>query len=78
MMLTRIPLMDDIAEQLALRDRYRRKLAFRKTPEQRMLEMANLQAYTWSVLRNSPCGYAHFLRRNFKARAIDVREYNVS
>jgi hypothetical protein len=61
--------MDDISEQLALRDRYRRKLWMLKTPEQRVEDMAKRSRAT---LSQSPEGYAHFLRRNFKARAIDV------
>jgi hypothetical protein len=65
--------MDDIAEQFALRDRFRRKLALAKTPEERMREMAIRQraASEWAV--RSSEGYKHFMRRNFKARAIDVR-----
>ena len=66
--------MDDLAEQFARRDRLRRAMAPRKTPEQRMADMAALQRRCWEVLRNSLQGYAHFLRRNFKARAIDVKK----
>lgn len=66
--------MDDLAEQFARRDRLRRKLALEKTPEQRMRDMARLQERMWATLRSSPDGYAHFLRRNYKARAIKVRD----
>ena len=62
--------MDDIAAQLAARDRLRRHLEAKKTYSQRLREMAELQAATWQRLRQSPEGYAHFLRRNFKARSI--------
>jgi hypothetical protein len=65
--------MDELAEQLARRDRVRRFLAMKKTPEQRMTDMAKLQRAMWERMRSSPEGYAHFLRRNFKARAIDVK-----
>jgi hypothetical protein len=65
--------MDDLAEQLARRDRYRRKLAWAKTPEQRMREMAEMQERAWAVLRSNPAGYAWFMRRNFKARAVRAR-----
>jgi hypothetical protein len=68
--------MDDLAEQLARRDRLRRALALQKTPEQRMEEMDILQKSMWETLMRSPEGYAHFLRRNFKARAIDVKDPN--
>jgi hypothetical protein len=65
---------DDITEQLARRDSFRRKLALRMTPEQRMHEMAQRQRALEELLERSGEGYLHFLRRNFKARAIDVRE----
>jgi hypothetical protein len=64
--------MDDIADQLAIRDRLRRKLALQKTPEQRMEDMGRLQERVWATMRSSPDGYAHFLRRNFKARSISA------
>jgi hypothetical protein len=62
--------MDDLTEQLARRDRLRRKLALLKTPEQRMADFARLQQRMWTTLLSNPQGYAHFLRRNFKARAV--------
>jgi hypothetical protein len=37
-----------------------------------MRDMMALQQATWDQLLRSPKGYAHFLRRNFKARAIDI------
>ena len=63
---------DETAAQLAARDRLRRKLALRKTPAQRVADMARLQEAMWATLRRSPEGYRHFLRRNFKARAISA------
>jgi hypothetical protein len=65
--------MDDISEQLAIRDSFRRKLNMRRTPAERMEVMARLQQSMWETFRHSPKGYAHFLRRNFAKRAIDVR-----
>jgi hypothetical protein len=56
----------------SLRDRFRRKQAARETYSERMQKMAILQDATWKTLRASPTGWAHFLKRNFKARAIDV------
>jgi hypothetical protein len=64
--------MDDLATKLAMRDRYLRKLALAKSPEERMRDMAALQARMWATMRSSPAGYAHFLRRNFKARAVKI------
>jgi hypothetical protein len=68
----------EIAEQLAIRDRFRRKMAARETYSQRMAKMAELQEATWKVLQASPTGWAHFLRRNFKARAIDVQHLDAT
>jgi hypothetical protein len=62
--------MDEIAEQLAIRDRMRRRHWQSLTPEQRLDAMIRLQEQAWAILRSSEAGYAHFMRRNFKARAI--------
>lgn len=67
---------DDIAAQLARRDRLRRRLALQKTPEQRMQDMAQLQKSMWATLLSSPEGYAHFLRRNYRARAVRRRDHH--
>ena len=70
--------MTDPIEQLMTRDRLRRRLASRATPAERVRDLARLQEASWAILRQSPEGYAHFLRRNFKARAIEVRDPNAS
>jgi hypothetical protein len=64
--------MQDISAQLARRDRLRAHMALQKTPQERMAAMAKLQEAAWERIRLSPEGYAHFMRRNFKARAIKV------
>jgi hypothetical protein len=51
---------------------FRRRFRLRQTPAERMRAMRRLQETAWAALRRSPDGYAHFLRRNFKARAIRV------
>ncbi len=61
---------EKLAQQLAARDRLRRHLSRQKTPRERMAEMARLQRRAREILQKSPEGYARFLRRNFKARAI--------
>jgi hypothetical protein len=63
---------DELTDQLAVRDRFRRKLARLQSPAERVRSMARIQKNMWATLRSSPEGYAHFLRRNFKARAIDI------
>jgi len=35
-----------------------------------MADMARLHQAMWATLMSSPDGYAHFLRRNYKARAV--------
>lgn len=40
------------------------------SPDKRIQAMMDLQQKAWDLLRSSPQGYAHFLRRNFKARAM--------
>jgi hypothetical protein len=70
--------MNEIDEQLARRDRFLRHRWASLTPAQRFQEMMDLQQSTWDLLRSSPEGYAHFLRRNFKARAIDVGDRDAS
>jgi hypothetical protein len=64
--------MNPAGDQLAFASDLRRRLTLRKTPSQRMRDMRRLQETAWATLRRSPTGYAHFLRRNFKARAIAV------
>jgi hypothetical protein len=69
---------EEISRQFALRDRMRKKLAAQETYSQRMEKMARLQEATWRALQASPAGWAHFLRRNFKARAIDIANPNAA
>jgi hypothetical protein len=61
--------MDDISQQLQVRDRLRKRLAAQMTPEQRLQRMAELQAYAWAVLQQNPEGLERFWRRNFRQRA---------
>jgi hypothetical protein len=64
--------MDEIADQLARRDRVRRFRSRQKTAEERMAQMARMQEQAFALLRQNPEGYARFLRRNYKARSIRV------
>ena len=70
--------MNEIEEQLARRDRFMRRRWAAMSPEKRIQAMMDLQQKAWDLLRSSPNGYAHFLRRNFKARAINVEEPHAS
>ncbi len=69
---------DDLSEQLARRDRLRKHLAAQATPSERLRDMARLQQRSWDLLRMNPEGYAHFIRRNFKARVIPVQDPDAS
>jgi len=62
----------NLQEQLARRDRFLQRQWAAMTPAERFRGMMELQQRSWDLLRSSPEGYAHFLRRNFKARAIHV------
>jgi len=64
--------MDHLSKQLAIRDRMRKRLTAQSTPAERLEKMLRLQRRAWDLLQQSPQGYAHFLRRNFKARAIAI------
>jgi hypothetical protein len=64
--------MDELTEQLAIRDRFVRRRSLLMSPAQRIEAMRRLQQSAWDRLRQSPEGYAHFIRRNFKARAVDT------
>jgi len=66
--------MDDIAEQFAQRDRFRRRRRMMMTPAQRMAEMLRLQEQAWATLCASPKGYENFMRNNFRKRAIDIKD----
>jgi hypothetical protein len=61
--------MEDITEQLALRDRYLKKVNGAKTPEQRMAEAWVFLKFVDATMRSNPAGYAKFVRRNYKKRA---------
>jgi len=63
--------MDNLTEQFSLRDRMRKRMWAQKTPSQRLHDMARRQQLALELLRQSPEGYARFLRRNFRARALN-------
>jgi hypothetical protein len=66
--------MDPSIEQaLAARDRYRRAINARRTPQERLAAMKALQDRAWRAM--SPAGRDHFIQRNRRLRAIDVSQY---
>ena len=64
--------MEDIAAEFAKRDRFLRAQREGQTYTERMERMIVLQQASWDLLCSNPAGYAHFMRRNMKKRAISV------
>jgi hypothetical protein len=40
------------------------------TPSERLAAMRSLMASSWAALQRHPEGMAHWLRRNYRARAV--------
>jgi hypothetical protein len=59
---------DDLAEHLAIRDRFRRKLARAVPFDERVRRL--LDSAGAPVLIQSPAGREHFIRHNFRLRAV--------
>ncbi|MEX0671169.1 MAG: hypothetical protein WD060_12000 [Pirellulales bacterium] len=57
---------------LSARDRHAAAASLVRSPEERLQAMQELIAGSWAMLEANPEGLAHFLRRNYKARAIAV------
>jgi hypothetical protein len=65
--------MDDIAQKLAARDSFLRKMSALQTADERMRDMWRLQQASWERLKRIPQAWDLYKRRQFKMRAIDVR-----
>ncbi|HEX4125835.1 MAG TPA: hypothetical protein VHY37_14000 [Tepidisphaeraceae bacterium] len=65
--------MDEIAEKLATRDSFLRKMAARQTVDQLMREMWEMQQASWDQLQRIPEAWNLYKRQQFKQRAIDAR-----
>lgn len=62
--------MDEIAEKIELRNRVMRRMYLQLTPEQRIERMRQLHEWGLQRFRDSPEGFANFVRRNLARRAI--------
>ena len=62
----------DIATALQWRARAAQRLRGQETGEQRLLRLARLQSAAFALLRTSPDGFEHFLRRNLASRRVKV------
>jgi hypothetical protein len=60
--------------ELAARDRYLRHKMWQMTPRERLAAMARLMEQSRALLEKNPEAMAHFMRRNFKARATRADE----
>lgn len=63
---------DSIDQAIDIRTRYLRQMCERRTADERLAEAAKLQQVSFRVLRESPSGYQHFLRRNMASRRAEV------
>ena len=63
---------ESIQAAIDIRTRYRRRLQQSRTASERLAEFAKLQQASFRVLRKSPRGYRHFLRRNLVSRRAEV------
>jgi hypothetical protein len=63
---------DSIDRAIDIRTRYQRQMWENRTADERLAEMAKLQQVSFRVLRESPSGYQHFLRRNMASRRAEV------
>jgi hypothetical protein len=61
---------DPTADMLTARDRARRARDRALSPAERLAAMRQLIERSWGALERHPEGRAHFLRRNFRARAV--------
>jgi hypothetical protein len=65
--------MDNVEQQLAIRDSFLRKMAAKQSADERMREMWRLQKASWERLQRIPEAWELYKRQQFKQRAIDVR-----
>ena len=63
---------DDVEAAIVARNRFQRRLSEQRTPGERLAELARLQQASFRLLRESPHGYEHFLRRNLESRRVEV------
>ena len=57
---------------IGIRTRHMRRVRENRSPGERLADFVKLQQASFRVLRKSPRGYRHFLRRNLVARRAEV------
>jgi hypothetical protein len=63
---------DEISLAIETRTRFARRVRSRESPEQRLARFSQLQRELFDLLRASPDGFQHFLRRNLQSRRVEV------
>ena len=63
---------ESIHVAIDIRTRYLRHMREQRSASQRLADFAKLQQASFRVLRESPRGYQHFLRRNLNSRRAEV------
>lgn len=63
---------NDINNAIRLRARAAQRLRSQETGELRLQRLAQLQRVSFELLRSSPSGLEHFLRRNMASRRVEV------
>lgn len=66
--------MQDEAEQLALRDRWMRRMAAGMLPEERVARARAMHEWALRQLQSNPEAFERFYRRNLRQRAVRVHE----
>lgn len=63
---------DTIGAAILARSRYQRRLCENRSASERLADFAKLQEASFRLLRASPRGYRHFLKRNLNSRRVEV------
>jgi len=63
---------ENINAAINVRSRYMRRVRENRSAGDRLANFAKLQEASFRVLRASPHGYRHFLKRNLYSRRVEV------
>ncbi len=66
----------DITAAIQVRAKFQQRLRDQETPLQRLDRFVRLQQDSFELLRSSPAGLRHFLRRNLRSRRVEVIDGN--
>ena len=63
---------EDVSSAIERRTRFARRIRSSESPEERLARFIQLQRKSFELLRASPDGFQHFLRRNLQSRRVEV------